>query len=760
MSKKLAYFSIIFVCLLTALAGLQLPKLSFNYIFEDFFPIDDPDLITYREFTENFETDNDYLLLGLINKKGVFNNDFLIKVDSITKLLDTTDGIKNVNSITSFKQPIISPAGVYEVPLVHINEPNRLIKDSIRAYRQTKITETLLSKDGKSTLIVIKHHSLDTKESADQLVAKILLLADQQAFDDYFMAGKLYAQGVFIDKIQDELLTFVSASIFLVILFLAYTYRSISGIVIPLLVVSLSTVWILGLMSAVGKQLDLLMVLLPTIMFVVGMSDVVHLMTKYIENLRRGDHKSLAIKTALKEVGLATFLTSFTTAVGFLTLLTASIRPIQEFGIYTAAGVLIAFLAAFTIIPAAWVLQKEPSVSAKQEHRSFWFRLLSRSLIYVSKKPKEIIVICLLICIVSSFGISKIIINTYLIEDLPADDPLKQSFTFFDDQFGGSRPFEAIIEVQEPKATLFDSVVINEVEKVNHYLEKTYEVGGLISTNTVIKSLNQAVNGGNYEFYNIPNESGYKRISKPLKRLVKKEELDGMLYANNVQTGRITGWIDDIGSAISLQKIEDFNEFVKQNVNTNTVDFKITGTSLLIDKNNIYLAKNMLQGLGIAFAVVALIAGLLFKSARMVLITLIPNIIPLLMVAGIMGLFGITLKLSTSIVFTIAFGIAVDDTIHFTSKLKLELDKGKSLLYALKRTYLSTGKAIIVTSLILSGGFLILILSSFGGTFYTGLLISLTLMFALIIDLTLLPAFIILFFNRTKLKQLTEPNEK
>ena len=160
-----------------------------------------------------------------------------------------------------------------------------------------------------------------------------------------------------------------------------------------------------------------------------------------------------------------------------------------------------------------------------------------------------------------------------------------------------------------------------------------------------------------------------------------------------------------------------------------------------------------MKGLAISFAVVALIAGLLFKSVRMVIITLIPNIIPLMMVAGIMGMFGITLKLSTSIVFTIAFGIAVDDTIHFTSKLKLELNKGKSLLYALKRTYLSTGKAIIVTSIILSGGFLILILSSFGGTFFTGLLISLTLIFALIIDLTLLPTFIVLFFKRAGKKR-------
>jgi predicted RND superfamily exporter protein len=161
----------------------------------------------------------------------------------------------------------------------------------------------------------------------------------------------------------------------------------------------------------------------------------------------------------------------------------------------------------------------------------------------------------------------------------------------------------------------------------------------------------------------------------------------------------------------------------------------------------------MFQGLAIAFGIVALIAGLLYKSLRVILITLIPNIIPLIMVAAVMGYFGISLKLSTSIVFTIAFGIAVDDTLHFISKLKLELDKGKPLLFALRRTFLSTGKAIIVTSMILSGGFLILLLSSFGGTFYTGLLISLTLLFALVIDLTLLPVLFMLFYIPDKARR-------
>lgn len=749
MNKKSAALILIAILIITGVFSSRLTDLKFNYIFEDFFPVDDPDLITYREFVDKFENDNDYLLIGLIDNESIFNQPFLKKVDRITRSFQNHPEIKQVSSITSIEQSIISPAGIFNVPLIHLKEPERLIQDSARIYKQSQFIETLVSKDGKATLLLLKHTPLSTKESADALVLEIRSVLDSTNFDDYVIAGKLYAQGVFIDKIQEELTIFLSASIILVLIFLSIAYRSWWGVLIPLIVVGMGAVWILGLMAWVGKQLDLLMVLLPTIMFVVGMSDVVHLMTKYIENLRRGDTKKSAIKIAVKEVGLATFLTSLTTAIGFLTLLTASIRPIQEFGMYTAAGVFIAFIVAFGFLPASWILLKKPEIASHNEHRRNWFNTLGLCFIYVLKNRLKIVVVSIAIVALSAFGISLIVINTYLIEDLPSDDPLKVSFTYFDENFGGSRPFEAFIEVKNNDKNIFTPSIANEVQVLEDYLSTEHAVGGLITTNTPLKGIHQALNGGLPEEFSLPKtKAEWKAIKRPLKRLIAKGEVEGQLYTENLKYGRLSGWIDDIGSRVSLQKNEEFKQFVNANIDTTKLAVTLTGTSNLIDKNNIYLAQNMMQGLGIAFAVVALIAGLLFKSARMVLITLIPNIIPLMMVAGIMGFFGITLKLSTSIIFTIAFGIAVDDTIHFTSKLKLELDKGKSLLYALKRTYLSTGKAIIVTSIILSGGFLILILSSFGGTFYTGLLISLTLIFALIIDLTLLPAFIILFFNK------------
>ena len=749
MTKKLAVSTILLIVLITALAVSQLTSLKFNYVFEDFFPVDDPELEFYKKFSNQFENDNDYLLVGVKNKKGVFKEGLLTKIDSLTNKLERLPEVRSVVSITNIEQPIISKAGIFKIPLVHPGSPEKLNSDSIRLYKQPHFIGSLISADGKSTVVVIRHINFSDKASTDAFLTVIQNNLSVLEFEESHIAGKTYAQGVFIGKIQEELLTFIGASIILVILFLGLAYRNWWGIVIPLLIVSVSTIWILGFMAITNKSLDILMCLLPTIMFVVGMSDVVHLMTKYIENLRNGESKIQSIKTAAKEVGLATFLTSLTTAVGFLTLYTASIRPIQEFGLYTALGVFIAFAVTFTLLPAFMFLLPAPSISVKLEHKASWVQFLNKCFLGVIKHKAVVLISSSIIVFVSIWGIGKIVVNTYLIEDLPNDDPLKMSFNFFDKELGGSRPFEVAVQVKDSSKSVFSPEIAIEIEKVNRYLKSEHEVGGVTSTNSVLKSLNQAVNGGSAEYYALPEKSKeWAAIERPLRRIRIKGDLDGKLITSNEQTGRMSGWIDDIGSAVSLKRNEEFRSFVEKEIDSSEVDFILTGTSNLIDKNNGYLAENMMKGLAIAFAVVALIAGLLFRSFRMVLITLIPNIIPLMMVAGIMGIFGITLKLSTSIVFTIAFGIAVDDTIHFTSKLKLELNKGKSLLFALRRTYLSTGKAIIVTSIILSGGFLVLILSSFGGTFYTGLLISMTLIFALIIDLTLLPTFIVMFFKR------------
>ena len=748
--RKIPVLTIAVVVIISIFLGYQIKNLRFNYVFESFFPTDDPELEYYREFEKMFENDNNYLLIGLTHESTIFDSTFLSKVALLSDTLSHYDLIKSVTSLTNVKKPIIGPAGYFNIPVVHTDSPELYSKDSIRIYKDKWLIETLISKDAKATAVVLKHVPI-TKEEADRLIAHVISTLDHYGLASYHLAGKSYAQGVFINKMQKELMIFLSASVVLIIIFLSLAFRSIFGVVIPLIVVLLATVWILGFMAFTGKSLDILMVLLPTIMFIVGMSDVVHIMTKYIEQLRLGESKAKAILITIKEVGVATFLTSLTTAVGFATLLTASIKPIREFGVYTATGVFFAFIVAFTLFPACLMLLPKPKISRKMAHKASWVGFLNRSFVLLIKNAKTVMAANVLVIAISLFGISFIYINTYLIEDLPSDDPLKQDFTFFDKEFGGSRPFELTATTNRDSLTVYSPEILKEINKVQEALKDIFDAGNVISPVTLTKGLNQALHGGQSEHYQLPTtDSEWKRLMRYLPRLYKGDPNESFATNDN-SVARISARVGDIGSALSLKKTEELKDYIDDNTNKELVTFTVTGTSNLIDKNNENLAKNMFAGLGIAFLVVAIIAGLMFGSLRMIVITLIPNIIPLLLIAGIMGIFGITLKLSTSIVFSIAFGIAVDDTIHFISKLKIELAKGRSIAFALRRTYLSTGKAIIVTSIILSGGFLILLFSSFGGTFYTGLLVSMTLIFALISDLTLLPVLIMLFFKRKKI---------
>ena len=750
MYKNLARLALLVVGILSLIFFFATTKLRFDYNFENFFPTGDEDLEFFLDYREAFENDNDFLLIGILNKEGIFEEDFLCKVNAVTTQLDSLPLSREVLSITNLKNPVIGPFGVFQPPVLRTSSPATYQQDSLQIFRNESLRGTLVAEKVPAVSILIKHKEMISKQDADLLMDQLNTILANYSFDEVHVAGKAKAQAVYVEKMQQELVVFVSASMVLVIIFLFIAYRSLWGVWVPLLVVMLAAIWIAGIMSLTGKSLDVMMVLLPTIMFVVGMSDVVHILIKYLEELRNGKNKIKALKITFREVGLATFLTSLTTAVGFLTLLTAGVKPIRDFGLYTAVGVFVAFILAFTLLPSILLLIKRPAIARQHEKHLLWKKPLNKVFIWILREKYLVLAFSAAITGLSIYGISQLQINTFLLEDIRESDPLKKDFIFFDQHFGGSRPFEMAIIVKDSSYNLYSREVLEEVQILEKYLKEDYGANNLISPLMIVKGVNKAMQGGIHENFRLPdNERGYQQVRQIIKRF-SNTNLSPPLAAKDNYFGRISGKMADIGSSASEQKNQELQKFIQQNINTKLVDFRLTGTSLLIDKNAQYIINNMLQGLGIAFLVVAGIAGLLFRSLKMILVTLIPNLIPLLMVAGLMGLSGIYLKLSTSIIFTIAFGIAVDDTIHFISKLRIEMKKGKTPFYAIRNTFLYTGKAIIITTIMLAGGFLTLIFSSFGGTFYTGLLVSLTLIFAVIADLTLLPVLLVFIFSGRK----------
>ncbi|WP_266205641.1 efflux RND transporter permease subunit [Pontibacter kalidii] len=748
--RNLSYLVLLSVAVLSAISLYFALRLRFDYNFDNFFPKGDPDLAYYFSYRDKFGNDNDYLLIGLDNQgKSLFNQNFLTKVDSLTSFLQRQPHVEAVLSPTTVKSPVIEPFGYFEIPYLHPYEPERYGQDSVHIYSSPELIGTLFSEDAMAVSLFVRTTENLSKGASDTLLTALNQQLEELQLQEVHVAGKALAQSVFIDKMQVELAIFMSAAIVLVLLFLWLAFRTIWGVLVPVVVVLLSVLWAMGVMGLFHKPIDLMTVLLPTIMFVVGMSDVVHILSRYLTETGNGTPKLQALKLTVKEVGMATFLTSFTTAVGFLTLLTTAIVPIRNFGLYTAISIGLAYLLAFSVLPALLFLLKPPNPSRARKISYSWPTLMRRILRFVLQHPKAILASSATVILLSLVGISQIKVDSTMLEDLGDDDPVIRDFMYFDEKFSGVRPFELHLIAGEGR-TMFDAQVLQEVEELERYLTHTYGLNFITSPATIVKTLHRAQNGGLQEFYTLPeSRKELQSIKSRLQAFRHRSELRHVVTPNGKE-GRLSGNMQDIGSASATLRNDSLQAFIQQNIDPSVLQTRLTGSAPLMDKNNEYVTANMLRGLLIAFGVIAVIVGLIFRSFRMIIISLIPNLIPLLMIGGMMGFMGVKLTVTVSIIFTIAFGIAVDDTIHFLSKLKLELLAGKSLPYAVKGTFISTGKAIIITSCILVGGFLTLVLSTFDATFYVGLFVSLTLVFAVVADLLLLPVLVLCFYRLPK----------
>ncbi len=752
----MARLVLIFLSVATIVLAFFASKLEMDYDYEKYFPKDDEVRLHYEGFRKKYGEDSDFLLIALENKQGIFQKDFLQKVkrfgDELLKDTLIEFIASPVHNCGYYKKSGLS--GVVFKPYLDLDAKIISEADSLRIYGNKQLVGSVLSSNGKSICLFLNTQSQLNKKEALHLISFVKSKKAEFGFDKFIFSGRVLAQTYFVEKMITELAVFITSSIILLVFFLYISFRSWWGILIPLLIIIVSIIWSVGIMYLTGKSFDLLMVMLPTIIFVVGMSDLVHLLAKYLDELRTGKDRFEALKIAFKEVRKATFLTSLTTAIGFFTLMFANILPIREFGLYAGISVFVAYFLAFTFLPSVLVLVKPPRSLIETPDKNFWDKYLRKWFLAVLKERYKIIAIMVVLGGVGVYTASELKINNFILEDLSNDDPIKKDVLYFEENYSGLRPFEAEIRTNTPEG-IWSYEFLTELNKLENYLDTGYTqngVGFMMSPLSVIKEANFIKYGSKPEDRILPNsERRFKSLLRQMERLQANSKIVDLsekfnLVAKDEKSCRLAGKIHDVGGLQIKAENQKLEQFLEENINPDILSLKLTGTAVLIDKNNGTLAKNLTLGLILAFGIIALFVGFMFKSFKIALLSLIPNILPLLLVTTVMWLGEIDLKISTSLIFTLAFGIAVDDTIHLLSKYKLERKKGVSHLYALKRSYLSTGKAIIVTSLILVGGFLTLLFSSFTSTFYMGLLVSVTLVIAVVLDLVILP--VILLFDK------------
>lgn len=733
--------------LLTIFLGFQVPNTKFDYNFEDFFPSNDSETDFFFAHRALFESDNDFILIALENEGGVFDSTFLSEVKSFSKEIDSLELVQFTRDITSAKEQFIYSGGMTSSrPYLNLKNVD-FKRDSVNIFQNKELINTLINEKASAVSVFVRHDDYLNKKDSEKLVGQIESIAKTYGFDKVRISGRSVGQIFYINTMTSEMSVFVGMSMILVVLFLLIAFRSLWGLIVPLLVIVASMIWIIGFMSWIEVPINILLTILPSIMFVVAMSDVIHLVSKYFELIREQKPKFEAIKTAFKEIGIATFLTSFTTSVGFFSLIFINVKPIQTFGIFVGIGVLLAFIITFSTLPFLFYYTKVPKV-ARNEDKNFWLPIMRKSFLFTIKNRKIIPWISVFVIGVFIYGSTQIIANNYLMDDMDPDTSIKKDFDYIDDEFGGVRPFEMAITLKDTSRSIWEPSILKEIEQVEKYLINHYEVDIKNSLAHSMSILNRASNAGDVESFEVPTS---KKKIKQFKRMLKISNRGKYLRSfldSTEQITRISGSVPDWGNIKSSKKNDSLYAFIENKIDSDILDFQVTGSAHLLDKNMSYMSSSLVKGLAFAILIVAIIMGLLYRSFRMIIISIIPNVIPLIFIGGIMGFFDINLKITTAIVFTIAFGIAVDDTIHFLSKFKLELNKGKSVIYALKRTYLSTGKAIVLTSLILISGFLLLLMSNFLGTFYLGLMICITLFVAILADFFVLPLLLIYFYKK------------
>jgi predicted RND superfamily exporter protein len=758
--------------LLAALGGfLALNRLQFSFNFEDFFPTDDPDLKYFQEFKQRFEPDDNFLLIALHRPQGVFEQGFLRKVQSFTEKVsqtefplkrlaptDSLDGenfykkpsdkgdsilyarpIRTAQSILQVEYPLKSPIGFVAIPAVHLEEPERYAEDQAKLLSDDRFAGTLLSKDGKTLVVALKTVDNIQQEVAEKLMASIHQLLAKEGLNEYHILGRANFQTEIVELQTKEFILSCVVSFFLVLGIMFFIFRKFWGVLIAASSIVMGLSIFVGALGLLGATLDTMALLYPIVMIIVATSDVVHVMTKYTDELKKGLDKKTAMQVTLREIGLSVFLTSATTAIGFASLFTSRVAPIKYFGLYAAMGVLLAYFTVIFFTTSFLLLFDRNQII--QDRKTFkdniWYRSFDRLYHFTKDQAKWIGLGTLLLLALCAWGISKVHTNTVINNILPKGTKVRADFLFFEQQFSGFRPFEIAIEIQGDN-TAEDYAVLERINALEQELKRYPAIQSINSITTLYKSLHRAYNGDNAEYYIFPPEEDFDRYGKWAKKLAKSGNL-GLLVSKDKKHARISARLLDVG-ADSIARIQSqIDAWMAKNIPQDLLKAKQTGTGVIVDKNSEYVRDSLLWGLSLSILVIALVMAFLYRNIKMLLVFLIPNTLPMILAAAIIGFGDIALEAGVAIVFGIIFGISVDDTIHMLGRYRLLRQEGQHVEAALHTMLTETGKAITLTSLILFCGFLILLFSSNPPAVTVGSLISATLFSALAADVFLLP---------------------
>lgn len=756
---------LVFIVLATLFMLYEAMQVQVSYKMSQLLPKKDSVRIEYERFKRIFGDDGNLFVIGIKSKK-IFKLDIFNKWYDLGKEIEKMDGAVDVVSIAHcFNLKKNSKYKKFEIVPLFPNKPkNQHQLDSIIniLYKLPFYKGFLYNDSSKANLmfITVNKSILNTKARLKFLdnLEKICSKFSKNTGIEIYFSGLPYIRTKIAKKVQDELKLFLVLAIIITALILYLFFRSFKATFFSLLVVVTAVIWSMGFMTLLGFKITLLTALIPPLMIVIGIPNSIFLLNKYHSEYKLHFNQIKSLQRVIQKIGNATFMTNLTTACGLGTFVFTRSEILRDFGIIASISVMAIFIISLLLIPIIFSFLPAPSNRHTKHLDKKWLDSFTNILVHiVSNKRLIIYLITVLIVVIAFIGIFKIKITGKFTDDIPKHDKVFTDLKFFESNFGGIMPFEIIIDTKK-KNGIRKISTLKKIEKAQKILNEYPQFSKSISIVDGIKFIRQAYYNGSVNKYGLikAREQGfltpYLNNAKDNKKLLKS------FVDSSKQLTRISVHVKDLG----IDKMDKMLNNLKQEINkifdVSKYNIIYTGTLLTYVKGTTYLTNNLFISLAIAISFISLLMSFLFSSARMVVVSLIPNIIPLIITAGVMGYFNISFKPSTILIFSIAFGISVDNTIHFLTKYRHDLKKFDNHIgTAVKSALKETGISMIYTSIVLFFGFCIFAASSFGGTKALGILVSLTLFVAMFSNLVLLPSLLLSLERKLLTKAFREP---
>lgn len=760
--NKLTFLGV--VAAITAFMIYETCQIKLSYDFARVLPNDDPAYVEYMSFKKKFGEDGNVMVIGFANN-NLFEQKLFNDWSKLNREIKAIPGIKDVlslnslfnvtknDSLSKFDFRAISPGSSYSKPEL----------DSIKEviYSLPFYDGLVYNKETGATLMAITFNSADLNskhrlEMVKQITTAADLFASKNNIHIHY-SGMPYIRSHVMEKVSGEMGLFMALAVIVTAIILWLFFRSLSSVVVSLIVATIGVLWSLGVMQLFGYKITILSGLIPPLIIVIGIPNCVFLINKYHAAFVKHNNKMKALTQTIISMGGTLFLANVTTAIGFGVLYYTNSPLLVEFGIVAAIGVMLTFLISMIIAPIFlnYIAVPKPKHTTHLDAK-FINKILAKVDFWVHKRRPTIYITIGIITALGFWGMTKMNVLGYVVDDLPKKDPVYDDLHFFEKNFKGILPFEVVIDTRKPDGVFADNAsILYRINRLQKVFAQYPEFSEPLSIAEGVKFSYQAYRGGDPKYYKVPGAADLQTLSEYTGTLTGQQNKLKFFIDSSKRYTRVSLQMADIGSVRIKALAKELRPRIDSIFPSDQFDVGLTGHSLVFLKSNDYLLKNLYESLAIEILLETLVALALFRSLKIIIFSKIPVLIPLVITAGVMGFLGINFKPTTILIFSIAFGISSDGTIYFLTKYRQELKvPGRSVAQAISITIRETGLSMIYTAIILFSGFAIFAASSFGGTVALGVLVSLTLLVAMCTNLIMLPAILLSIDRRKSRKAL------